>query len=258
MPGLSDWIEQLVAESTGKNGVGRLPVVLNRGIDDVAGNYLSVSFTGKSDLVITGDLGSQFFFWEWITALIGAGLSIDPFNQPNVQESKFASGLLLEQWNNSLPTLGNKGIDGSIAYFQDSPSIETLISSFLQSMDSDGYLGVMAYLDRHNDADIKELRNILASKTSKPVTFGWGPRFLHSTGQFHKGGQNNGSFLQITAECEEDYEIPGKKFSFGTLIMAQAIGDQNALESRGIKTMRLHLMDRRAGIKQLLEIAGKL
>ena len=258
MPGLSDWIEQLVAESTGKNGVGRLPIVLNRGIDDVAGNHLSVSFTGKSDLVITGDLGSQFFFWEWITALIGAGLSIDPFNQPNVQESKLASGLLLDQWNNSLPALGNKGIDGSIAYFQDSPSLETLISSFLQSMDSDGYLGVMAYLDRHNDADIKELRNILASKTSKPVTFGWGPRFLHSTGQFHKGGQSNGSFLQITAECEEDYEIPGKKFSFGTLIMAQAIGDQNALESRGIKTMRLHLMDRRAGIKQLLEIAGKL
>jgi glucose-6-phosphate isomerase len=258
MPGLSDWIEQLVAESTGKNGVGRLPVVLNRTVDDVAGNHLSVSFTGKSDLVITGDLGSQFFFWQWVTALIGAGLSIDPFNQPNVQESKLASGLLLDQWNNSLPALGNRGIDGSVAFFGDSPSLESLISSFLQSMGADGYLGIIAYLDRHKDADVKELRIMLASKTSKPVTFGWGPRFLHSTGQFHKGGQNNGSFLQITAECEEDYEIPGRKFSFGTLIMAQAIGDQNALEGRGLKTMRLHLMDRSAGIKQLLEIAGKL
>jgi glucose-6-phosphate isomerase len=81
---------------------------------------------------------------------------------------------------------------------------------------------------------------------------------LHSTGQFHKGGQSNGLFLQITAEFEEDYEITGKEFSFGTLIMAQAIGDQSALESRGLKTMRLHLLDRSAGIKQLLEIARKL
>jgi glucose-6-phosphate isomerase len=116
----------------------------------------------------------------------------------------------------------------------------------------------MAYLDRHDDAQIKELRNILASKVSKPVTFGWGPRFLHSTGQFHKGGQNNGSFLQITAENRNDYEIPGKEFTFGTLIIAQAAGDKNALESRGIRTLRLHLMDRAVGIKQLLEIAKNL
>ena len=85
MPGLSDWIEQLVAESTGKNGVGRLPIVLNRSTDAIAGNHLSVSFTGNSDLVISGDLGSQFFFWQWITALVGAGLSKDTFNQQNVQ-----------------------------------------------------------------------------------------------------------------------------------------------------------------------------
>ena len=258
MPGLSDWIEQLVAESTGKSGVGRLPIVLNRSTDSVAGNQLSVTFSGESDLVISGDLGSQFFFWEWITALICAGLSIDPFNQPNVQESKLASGSLLDQWNNSLPVLGNQKTEGSVTYFQDSPSLEKLLTSFLQSIAADGYLGVMAYLDRQDDADIRELRNVLATKISKPVTFGWGPRFLHSTGQFHKGGQNNGSFLQVTAEFEEDYAIPGKKFTFGTLIMAQAIGDQNALESRGLKTLRLHLLDRRAGIKELLEIAKKL
>ena len=258
MPGLSDWIEQLVAESTGKNGVGRLPIVLDRATDEVAGNHLSISFVGNSDLVVSGDLGSQFYFWQWITALISAGLSIDPFNQPNVQESKLASGSLLYQWNNSLPALGNRGIDGSIAYFQDSPNLEILLTSFLQSIATDGYLGVMAYLDRQGDDEVREIRNILASKISKPVTFGWGPRFLHSTGQFHKGGQKNGFFLQITAEFEEDYEIAGKEFSFGTLIMAQAIGDQNALESRGLKTMRLHLLDRNKGIKQLLEIARKL
>ena len=258
MPGLSDWIEQLVAESTGKNGVGRLPIVLSRLTDAIAGNHLSVSFTGNSDLVINGDLGSQFYFWEWITAIIGAGLSINPFNQPNVQESKLASGSLLDEWNNSLPALGHQGIDGSIAYFQDSPNLEKLITTFLESIATDGYLGVMSYLDRQEDSGISEIRNILASRISKPVTFGWGPRFLHSTGQFHKGGQSNGSFLQITAEFEQDYEIAGKEFSFGTLIMAQAIGDQSALESRGLKTMRLHLLDRSAGIKQLLEIARKL
>ena len=258
MPGLSDWIEQLVAESTGKNNLGRLPIVLDHSSDFVAGKHLSISFDGNSDLVVRGDLGSQFFFWQWVTALIAAGLSIDPFNQPNVQESKLASADLLEQWGNSLPPLGNKGVDGSIAFFNESTDIEELISSFIQSVDGDGYLSVMAYLDRQDDLQIKALRNIFASKIGKPVTFGWGPRFLHSTGQFHKGGQSNGSFLQITAGFAKDYEIPGKKFSFGTLIMAQSIGDQNALEKRGLKTMRLHLLNRPEGIKQLLEIAKKL
>ena len=258
MPGLSDWIEQLVAESTGKNNLGRLPIVLDHSSDLVAGKHLSISFDGNSDLVVRGDLGSQFFFWQWVTALIAAGLSIDPFNQPNVQESKLASADLLEQWGNSLPPLGNQGVDGSIAFFNESTDIQKLISSFIQSVDGDGYLSVMAYLDRQDDLQIKALRNIIASKIGKPVTFGWGPRFLHSTGQFHKGGQSNGSFLQITAGFEKDYEIPGKKFSFGTLIMAQSIGDQNALEKRGLKTMRLHLLNRPEGIKQLLEIAKKL
>ncbi len=258
MPGLSDWIEQLVAESTGKNNLGRLPIVLDHSSDFVAGKHLSISFDGNSDLVVRGDLGSQFFFWQWVTALIAAGLSIDPFNQPNVQESKLASADLLEQWGNSLPPLGNKGVEGSIAFFNESTDIEKLISSFIQSVDGDGYLSVMAYLDRQDDLQIKALRDIIASKIGKPVTFGWGPRFLHSTGQFHKGGQSNGSFLQITAGFEKDYKIPGKKFSFGTLIMAQSIGDQNALEKRGLKTMRLHLLNRPEGIKQLLEIAKKL
>jgi len=118
MPGLSDWIEQLVAESTGKNNLGRLPIVLDHSSDLVAGKHLSISFDGNSDLVVRGDLGSQFFFWQWVTALIAAGLSIDPFNQPNVQESKLASADLLEQWGNSLPPLGNLGVDGSIAFFK--------------------------------------------------------------------------------------------------------------------------------------------
>jgi len=190
--------------------------------------------------------------------LIGAGLSIDPFNQPNVQESKLASGQLLEQWRNQLPALGNQGTDQSIAFFDESKDAEHLISALLEAIPDDGYLGIMAYLDRQDDVAVSDLREILASKIGKPVTFGWGPRFLHSTGQFHKGGQANGVFLQITADCERDLQIPEKDFTFQTLVIAQAIGDQNALTSRGIKTLRLHLIERSAGIKQLLAIAKKL
>ena len=258
MPGLSDWVEQLIAESTGKEGVGRLPVVLNSSKDFVDDDCLSVSFAGTSDLIVSGDLGSQFIFWEIVTALLGAGLTVDPFNQPNVQESKLASSELLLQWGNSLPPLANRGLDGSIAYFDDSSNVLELLRAFLHDVNTDGYLAVMAYLDRETDHDIKRLQNLLSKKIGKPVTFGWGPRLLHSTGQFHKGGQPNGSFLQITADCEEDFDVPGKGFSFRTLVMAQAMGDQNALSGRGLKTMRLHLTNRKDGIAQLLSIAKQL
>ena len=258
MPGLSDWIEQLVAESTGKSGKGRLPVVLQHLSDFNDERCLSLSFAGKSDLVISGDLGSQFFFWQWVTALLGAGLSVDPFNQPNVQESKLASGELLSQWENSLPPLGNEGLDGSIAYFKSSKNVSDALTSFLDSIAVDGYLAITAYLDRIDDEDLTQLQNILATKIGKPVTFGWGPRFLHSTGQFHKGGQPNGSFLQITGDATIDFDIPGKDFTFKTLVMAQAIGDQKALATRGLNTLRLHLMNRPAGIKELLEVARNL
>ncbi len=258
MPGLSDWIEQLIAESTGKDGIGRLPVVLKNSKDFINEDCLSVSFACSSDLVVSGDLGSQFIFWEIVTALVGAGLSVDPFNQPNVQESKLASSELLLQWNNSLPSLGNRGLEGCIAYFEESNNVSELLSVFLKQMDMDGYVAIMAYLDRRTDKDIQELQNLLAKKTGKPITFGWGPRLLHSTGQFHKGGQPNGSFLQITADCEKDFEVPGKGFTFQTLLMAQAIGDQNALAKRGLKTTRLHLTNRKEGIAQLLATVKSL
>jgi glucose-6-phosphate isomerase len=116
----------------------------------------------------------------------------------------------------------------------------------------------MAYLDRERDSQIVELRNILARKTSKAITFGWGPRFLHSTGQYHKGAQPNGSFLQITGESNVDFEIPGEDFTFKSLIAAQANGDENALTSRGLPILRLHLLNREQGITQLLTIAREI
>ena len=258
MPGLSDWIEQLVAESTGKNQVGRLPVVVENSHEGSEGNPLRISFTGDADCVVSGDLGAQFITWEWLTALVGAALEIDPFNQPNVTEAKEQTSALLTEWSGNLPTFEAETTDRSIAIFGKGNSVLASLQELISSIPKDGYIAIMAYLDRTNDVAVAELRQILAHKSGRPVTFGWGPRFLHSTGQFHKGGQRNGAFLQITGTCDIDFEIPGKNFGFETLLMAQALGDGRALESRSYPLLRLHLNSRRNGIGELLEAARQL
>lgn len=258
MPGLSDWIEQLVAESTGKNQVGRLPVVVENSHEGSEGNPLRISFTGDADCVVSGDLGAQFITWEWLTALVGAALEIDPFNQPNVTEAKEQTSLLLTEWLGNLPLFEAETTDRSIAIFGKGNSVLACLQELISNIPKDGYIAIMAYLDRTNDAAVAELRKILAHKSGRPVTFGWGPRFLHSTGQFHKGGQRNGAFLQITGACDIDFEIPGKNFGFETLLMAQALGDGRALESRSYPLLRLHLNSRRNGIGELLEAARQL
>ena len=111
----------------------------------------------------------------------------------------------------------------------------------------------MAYLHRGADDAITAIRSLVAEKSGRASTFGWGPRFLHSTGQFHKGGQLNGAFIQITGQNKEDLAIPGREFSFHTLLMAQALGDGQALSSRNLPLIRVHLKDRAAGIAELLE-----
>ena len=116
----------------------------------------------------------------------------------------------------------------------------------------------MAYLNRVTDHQIWEIRNVLAEKTNIGITFGWGPRFLHSTGQFHKGGTQNGAFLQITGESTKDLEIPNTEFSFHTLLMAQALGDGAAIQSREFPLVRIHLKNREAGIAEILELVKNL
>ena len=257
-PGLSDWIEQLVAESTGKNEVGRLPVVIESPSAVSAGEVFSVAFNGEADLVIAGDLGEQFFLWEWVTALVGAALEIDPFNQPNVTEAKEATSALLAEWNGVLPDFTADAIDGAVEIFGAGANLTEALRNFIQSIPAAGYVAVMAYLDRSGDSELAKLREIIARKSQRPVTFGWGPRFLHSTGQFHKGGQQNGAFLQITGITNGDVVIPGQTYGFKTLIMAQALGDLRALAKRKYPLLRLHLSDRSAGISQLLKAAEAL
>ena len=258
MPGLSDWIEQLVAESTGKNEVGRLPVVIESSMAAAGGDAFSIAFSGDADLVITGELGEQFFLWEWVTALVGAALEIDPFNQPNVTEAKEATSALLAEWNGVLPEFTADAIDGAVEIFGAGSDLTVALRNFINEIPAGGYVAVMAYLDRSGDRDLAKLREIIARKSNRPVTFGWGPRFLHSTGQFHKGGQQNGAFLQITGVTNGDVVIPGQSFGFKTLIMAQALGDLRALAKRKYPLLRLHLSDRSAGIAQLLKAAEAL
>ena len=258
MPGLSDWIEQLVAESTGKNQVGRLPVVAETSHNGREGGAFTVAFAGSADLVVEGDLASQFIVWEWVTALVGAALAIDPFNQPNVTEAKAQTSALLDEWKGVLPTFAPELTDGAVQIFGTGNSATDAITQMIASIPTDGYIAIMAYLDRKDDAAIAELRAVLADKSGRPVTFGWGPRFLHSTGQFHKGGQQNGFFLQITGDVTKDIAIPGQSYGFKTLVAAQALGDGKALASRKYPLLRFNLTNRAAGISELLDAVKSL
>jgi glucose-6-phosphate isomerase len=145
-----------------------------------------------------------------------------------------------------------------VEIFGSGTSLASALQSFLGSVAESGYISIHAYLDRRDDQRLEELRKILSRKSGHPVTFGWGPRFLHSTGQFHKGGQQNGAFLQITGEASCDFKIPGSNFGFKTLVMAQALGDNRALGQRKFPLLRLHLQDRSAGISQILEATRSL
>jgi glucose-6-phosphate isomerase len=259
VPGLSDWIEQLIAESTGKDGTGRLPIATEDVARAAVGGAFTVAFAGTdADATLSAPLGAHFITWEWVTALLGAALKIDPFNQPNVTEAKEQTLALLAEWNGVKPSLTPDCVDGAVEIFGDGQSLKDALATFIEGVKDGGYIAIMAYLDRREDEKIAELRALLAEKAHHPATFGWGPRFLHSTGQFHKGGQKNGSFLQITGDFKEDIEIPGRDFGFETLVSAQALGDGRALAQRKYPLLRLNLQNRSAGIDQIIAAATTL
>jgi glucose-6-phosphate isomerase len=259
VPGISDWIEQLVAESTGKDGVGRIPVVIESIGAEVSGKVPVISFKdGEGDLSIIGSLSEQFIFWEWVTALMGRGLKVDPFNQPNVTEAKERTGALLDKWNGDIQSPKAAFEDNDLAIYTEE-SISTLDEALAKFFAPKyGYIAVMAYLNREGDSEIAKIRELVADKSKTPTTFGWGPRFLHSTGQFHKGGQPNGAFLQFSGDSSLDFQVPGKNYSFQTLFMAQALGDGQALSSRNLPLMRIHFKNRSAGIKKVLDAIKKI
>lgn len=259
LPGISDWIEQLIAESTGKDGVGRLPVVLESVGSEISGTAPLITFLENTgDLSVAGDLASQFIFWEWVTALLGYGLGVDPFNQPNVTEAKERTSSLLSTWKGAYKAPKSDFEDEEISIFcgEKVSSLDEALAKFFAP--KHGYIAITAYLNREKDCEVTKLRELIADKQRCPTTFGWGPRFLHSTGQFHKGGQPNGAFLQISGESSIDFQIPNRDFTFQTLLMAQALGDGEALSSRQFPVLRIHLKDRDNGIAKIINAVKRL
>jgi glucose-6-phosphate isomerase len=262
--GFGDWAEQLIAESTGKQGTGILPVAVEGpeapGFIDAKDDATPVAVGPAVDaakVATGGSLGAQMLLWEFATAIVGRLLGINPFDQPDVEAAKNAARSLLD--NPEALEGGEKpsSVDGFVEIYPSAGvsgegKLVDVLRAFLGSAPQRGYIAVQAYLDRLDDASAALLRPELAKRSGLQTTFGWGPRFLHSTGQYHKGGHQNGIFLQVTGAVEHDIEVPGRPYTLGTLQHAQALGDGQVLAEHGRPVLRLHLTDRAAGLAELV------
>ncbi|MGB4778753.1 glucose-6-phosphate isomerase [Microbacterium sp.] len=270
--GLPDWIEQLVAESTGKSGTGILPVVLLpvspevdetppdlqlvRLVDDA--EHFRILEQHPDEVLISGSLGAQFVVWEYATAIAGRMLGINPFDQPDVESAKTAArGLLDVRPTGVAPAFSADGVEVRVS---DSAlaapgTLAGVLDALWRVLGPTGYVAVQAYLDRTAVPQLAGLRELIAADSGRPTTFGWGPRFLHSTGQYHKGGPATGVFLQILGSGEVDLEVPGRPFTFGQLIAAQAAGDADVLVARGRPVVTLTLTDPQIDVLSLFEAA---
>ncbi len=247
-------MEQLIAESTGKEGLGIVPVAgeplssPNRYGDDRLFVYLrldgddndesdeaiqSIESSGQPvvrlDLRDKYDVGAEFFRWELATAVAGAILSINPFDQPNVQAAKDMTDSVLGQFESS----------GIRPAMEDSASLGKLLTEAKQG----DYLAIMAYIRQTPEVDqaLDALRRRVTERHGIATTMGYGPRFLHSTGQLHKGGPGSGLFLQLTTEHAQDVAIPDAPYTFGVLADGQAVGDLRALRASERRAIRVDL-----------------
>jgi glucose-6-phosphate isomerase len=250
------WIEQLIAESTGKEGKGILPVS-GEPLDmpSVYGDdrvFVSISIGPTTvdtrdslrALAVSGhpviqrelkdiyDLGAEFFIWEFATACAGWRLGINPFDQPNVQEAKDATRELLSEFSNS----GHLPDDQKVAD-------DDAIRAQLRSIAPGDYVAFLNYVEELPEivSKFQEIRTVVRDRTKCATTIGYGPRFLHSTGQLHKGGPGSGVFFQIEAKDKIDFQVPGEPYSFSILKQAQALGDFRALVSRDRRVLRIDL-----------------
>jgi hypothetical protein len=193
------------------------------------------------------DLGQEFFRWEIATATAGAILGINAFDQPNVQESKDNTNRLLEvvRGQGKLPEEKPSLTQDSLKLYFDvkGATVQEVLKQFLSQARPGDYLALMAYITENPATArlLQEIQVMLQDRLHIPTTLGYGPRFLHSTGQFHKGGPNTGLFLQLTADDAEDVPIPGAPYAFGTFKRAQALGDLEALKKHGRRVGHIHL-----------------
>jgi glucose-6-phosphate isomerase len=270
-----DWAEQLVAESTGKEGVGVVPIVREhlRAARDYADDRCFVLITTAQEhdterealaaslesmghplmrigLEDASAVGGEFVRWEVATAALGIVLGIDPFDQPNVQESKDATRRLLEAYrrDGSLPAPAPSVAESGVSALADAQAlgdepvtVDGALRALLETVRPGDYFAILPYLPQDPDVEAKlqGLRSRIGRALGVATMLGFGPRFLHSTGQLYKGGPPTGVYLQITAEPRRDLPIPGWEESFGTLIAAQALGDLESLQQRGRRALRL-------------------
>ena len=269
--GFPDWAEQLIAESTGKNGTGLLPVAVEGtdapGFADARSDATPVTIgpgAGNALISTEGPLGAQMLLWEYAVAVAGRLLGINPFDQPDVEAAKAAARALLDQpagGDEAAPafTVGSIEVYPSGNWFPaGTDTVAGAINALLAAAPDFGYVAVQAYLDRLDDASAALLRPELARRGGLQTTFGWGPRFLHSTGQYHKGGHQNGVFLQVTGAVTQDLAVPERPYTLGVLQHAQALGDGSVLADHSRPVLRLHLTDRVAGLAELVEAVAEV
>jgi transaldolase/glucose-6-phosphate isomerase len=264
------WIEQIIAESSGKDGKGILPVPLEPvGNPDVYGDdriFVYLRQTGENDESVAAlreagypvieapildfyDIGAEMYRWEIATVTACSIIGVNAFDQPNVESSKKITKSKIADYqkdgklNEGKPAWEKDGVSVFSPDNLTGDSLQDVLSSFLRQAASGGYVAINAYLPRNSgmiDA-LQNMRTAIRVRTGNAVTAGFGPRFQHSTGQFHKGGIKDGLFIQITAEPENDLDVPTEGLTFGTLIRAQALGDYEALIEAKHKVIRIHL-----------------
>lgn len=274
------WLEQLIAESTGKDGKGIVPVAdeplgptevygpdrlfVHLRLEEDAGEDQDTKVTAleaaghpviRIHLREKGDLGQEFFRWEVAVAAAGAVLGIHPFNQPDVQLAKDLARQAMVQGDTVIGEQGRGG-EGEVSAAQ-TETLARALGIWLAEARPGDYVALQAYLapTPETTAALQDIRLMLRDRLQLATTLGYGPRFLHSTGQLHKGGPNTGLFLQLVDDPVDELPVPETGYTFGTLIRVQALGDYQALMQRGRRVLRVHLgSDGVSGLKGLLEV----
>ncbi|MGD8868435.1 MAG: bifunctional transaldolase/phosoglucose isomerase [Gemmatimonadales bacterium] len=302
-PPISDlgaWLEQLIAESTGKKGVALIPVDgeaiagpdnygddrlfvyvrlasgADRAQDSAIANLEAAGHpVVRIDLPDVYDLGQEFFRWEIATAVAGSVLGINPFNQPDVEASKAASRALTNRYEKTgelpqEPTLvtgdglslfANERYAASLTDTAGDGSVESYLRAHLDAIRAGDYLALLAYIEMNEPhrEELQRLRHRIRDERRVATCLGFGPRYLHSTGQAYKGGPNSGVFLQITCDDAVDVPVPGQKYTFGIVKAAQARGDFDVLAERERRALRVHVgSDVQAGLKKLAELVDRV
>jgi len=302
-PGISDlgaWLEQLLAESTGKQGRGIIPVDREAlGPSDIYGNDRIFAYVrldsapdAQQDAKLTAleragqpvvrmsmadvyDLGQEFFRWEIATAVAGSIIGINAFNQPDVEASKVATRALTTEYEKTGSLPAEKPIleDSGTKLFTDARNADALaktagndkslrgyLRAHLNRIGAGDYFALLAYIEMNaaHEASLQEMRHAVRNKKRVATCLGFGPRFLHSTGQAYKGGPNSGVFLQVTCDDAADLPVPGQKYTFGTVKAAQARGDFQVLAERGRRALRVHVGgDLKSGLSKLQQALGQ-